>query len=119
VTWKPEETATAKQRPVNTVPQHSKIWSWVLWDSEPRITVLARASSNLAVSQIWLGGRKWVVSQLPSSKDVSMEANESSLLGAVTKQRLAKTSKTLCVLELQWSLVCKSLRLIVACSYGL
>jgi hypothetical protein len=27
VTWKPEETATAKQRPVNTVPQHSKIWS--------------------------------------------------------------------------------------------
>jgi hypothetical protein len=29
----------------------SKIWSWVLWDSEPRITVLARASSNLAVRQ--------------------------------------------------------------------
>jgi hypothetical protein len=29
----------------------SKIGSWVLWDLEPRITVLARASSNLAASQ--------------------------------------------------------------------
>jgi hypothetical protein len=25
----------------------SKIWSWVLWDPEPRMTVLARDSSNL------------------------------------------------------------------------
>jgi hypothetical protein len=32
-------------------PWESKIWSWVLWDSEPRITMLVRASSNLAVSQ--------------------------------------------------------------------
>jgi hypothetical protein len=32
-------------------PSDSKIWSWVPWDSEPRITVLARASSNLAFSQ--------------------------------------------------------------------
>jgi hypothetical protein len=31
-------------------PSDSKIWSWVPWESEPRITVLARASSNLAVS---------------------------------------------------------------------
>jgi hypothetical protein len=30
---------------------NSKIWSWVPWNSEQRITVLARASSNLAVSQ--------------------------------------------------------------------
>jgi hypothetical protein len=33
-------------------PSGSKIWSWVPWDSVPtRITMLARASSNLAVSQ--------------------------------------------------------------------
>jgi hypothetical protein len=30
-------------------PSNSKIWSWVPWDSEPRITVLAKASINLAV----------------------------------------------------------------------
>jgi hypothetical protein len=30
--------------------QDSKIWPWVQLDSEPRITVLARANSNLAVS---------------------------------------------------------------------
>jgi hypothetical protein len=29
--------------------QTSKIWSWAPWDSEPRITVLAKASSNLAI----------------------------------------------------------------------
>jgi hypothetical protein len=29
----------------------SKIWSWVPWDLEPGITALAKASSNLAVSQ--------------------------------------------------------------------
>jgi hypothetical protein len=29
----------------------SKIWPWIPWDSEPRITVLARASSSSAVSQ--------------------------------------------------------------------
>jgi hypothetical protein len=34
-------------------PSDSKIWSWVPWDSEPRITVLARAISNLAVSNSW------------------------------------------------------------------
>jgi hypothetical protein len=34
-------------------PSDSKIWSWVLWDSEPRITVLARASSNSTVSPEW------------------------------------------------------------------
>jgi hypothetical protein len=28
-----------------------KIWSSVLWHSEPRITVLARTSSNIALSQ--------------------------------------------------------------------
>jgi hypothetical protein len=28
-------------------PSDSKIWSWVPWGSVPRITVLARASSNL------------------------------------------------------------------------
>jgi hypothetical protein len=27
----------------------NKIWSWVPWDSEPRITVLARTSINLAI----------------------------------------------------------------------
>jgi hypothetical protein len=30
----------------------SKIWSWVPWDSEPRIAVLLMASSNLAVSRL-------------------------------------------------------------------
>jgi hypothetical protein len=33
-------------------PSERKIWSWVSWVSEQRITVLARASSNLAVSQL-------------------------------------------------------------------
>jgi hypothetical protein len=28
-------------------PSDSKIWSWVPWDSEPRTTVLARASNRL------------------------------------------------------------------------
>jgi hypothetical protein len=32
-------------------PSESKVWSWVLWGSEPRIAVLARTRSNLAVSQ--------------------------------------------------------------------
>jgi hypothetical protein len=32
-------------------PLEGKLWSWVLWDSEPRIAVLARASSTLAVNQ--------------------------------------------------------------------
>jgi hypothetical protein len=32
-------------------PSESKIRSWVRWDSEPRVTVLARASINLSVSQ--------------------------------------------------------------------
>jgi hypothetical protein len=31
--------------------EDSEIGSWVPWDSEPRITVLVRASSNLAVTQ--------------------------------------------------------------------
>lgn len=34
-------------------PSDSRIWSWVLRDSEPRNVVLARASSNVAVSQLW------------------------------------------------------------------
>jgi hypothetical protein len=29
----------------------SKIWSWVPWDSEPKITTLARTNSSLAASQ--------------------------------------------------------------------
>jgi hypothetical protein len=32
-------------------PLKSKLWSSVPWYSEPRITVLARANSNLAASQ--------------------------------------------------------------------
>jgi hypothetical protein len=31
-------------------PSGSKTWSWVLWDSKSRITVLTRASSNLVVT---------------------------------------------------------------------
>jgi hypothetical protein len=33
-------------------PSESKIWSWVSWDTEPRITVLTRASSKLAACQL-------------------------------------------------------------------
>jgi hypothetical protein len=62
-------------------PPDSKIWSWVLWDSEPRITVLAMASSNLAVSQLsgslrrrasevsWVCRRSWAVGRLSRSCD--------------------------------------------------
>jgi hypothetical protein len=32
-------------------PSDSKLRPWLSWDSEPRITVLARARNNLAVSQ--------------------------------------------------------------------
>jgi hypothetical protein len=40
-------------------PWDSKIWAWVLWDSEPRITVLAKASSSLAVScESWVLSRQ-------------------------------------------------------------
>jgi hypothetical protein len=44
-------------------PSASKIWSWVLCDWEPRITVLARISSNLAGSQVvrqWQWVSEWV-----------------------------------------------------------
>jgi hypothetical protein len=32
---------------VHVLPKRSKTWSWVPWDGEPRITVLARSSSSL------------------------------------------------------------------------
>jgi hypothetical protein len=41
---------------------------------------------------------KSVVSQLPSSEDVSTEAEEYPFLGAITRQHVVKTYKTLCVL---------------------
>jgi hypothetical protein len=37
-------------------PSHSKIWSGVPWDTQPKITVLARASSNLEASQSVFNG---------------------------------------------------------------
>jgi hypothetical protein len=41
-------------------PSDSKIWSRVPWASEPRIAVLARASSNFVVSQVsWLRLDSW------------------------------------------------------------
>jgi hypothetical protein len=46
--WSPREGGVVWRLPE---PSDSKIWSWVPWDSEPRITVLARTSCNLAVSQ--------------------------------------------------------------------
>jgi hypothetical protein len=39
-----------------------------------------------------------VVRQSPASKDISMEAEESPLLEAITKKQLKKTQKTLCAL---------------------
>jgi hypothetical protein len=36
------------------MPSECKIRSWVLWDSVPRITVLAKAGSNLAVRRVQL-----------------------------------------------------------------
>jgi hypothetical protein len=44
-----EATITGLWRPPD--PSDSIMWSWVLWDSEPRITMLARASSSLAGSR--------------------------------------------------------------------
>jgi hypothetical protein len=38
----------------------SKIWPLILWDSEPRITVLARSSINLAVSQSVVKGLRYI-----------------------------------------------------------
>jgi hypothetical protein len=52
--WHKTESHFWDRREVSkfTEASDSKIRSWVPWDLEPRITVLARASSNLAVSQI-------------------------------------------------------------------
>jgi hypothetical protein len=56
--------------------------------SEPRITVLARASSNLAVTQ---SVSQVVASRSPTSEDVGAEEEESTLLAATAKQRIVKT----------------------------
>jgi hypothetical protein len=37
-----------------------------------------------------------VMSQLPASEDVSMEAKEYTWLGAITRQQLVRPQKTLC-----------------------
>jgi hypothetical protein len=44
-------------------PSDSKIWSWLQWYSEPKITVLARASSNLACRhlQMFASGEAFTV----------------------------------------------------------
>jgi hypothetical protein len=53
------------------------------------------ARSNLAVRQAVSHGSEVMraASQAPSSENVSTEAQEHSLLGAATKQRLLKTHK--------------------------
>jgi hypothetical protein len=55
-------------------PLDGETRSWVPWGLEPRITARARASSNLAVSQVASGGQIWLGSQWPGV--VSMRSYE-------------------------------------------
>jgi hypothetical protein len=59
-------------------PSESKIWSWVPWDSEPRITVLARARSNLLDCTAGIG----LVSSesLPSRGEVACSSGTNPLV---------------------------------------
>jgi hypothetical protein len=77
--------------------REQKSWSWISRRLKPGMTVLTKTSRNLTVrpSQLVVMARR--------SWDVSAEAEECSLLQAVTRQRVAKIWKSLCVLQLQWS----------------
>jgi hypothetical protein len=52
-----------------------------------------------AKNQSWLGGNELVVTWSPASNDMSMEAEESLLLDAITKQQPVNTIT-------DWDLVC-------------
>jgi hypothetical protein len=58
----------------------------------PRLTGRLTVDSNVILTSEPASGRhELVTSQPPSSKGVSMQAEEYPLLGAVTRQRLVKT----------------------------
>jgi hypothetical protein len=60
-------------------PSDSKIWSWVSWDSEPRITMLARAISNLAVSESVIEWEWERAGSLPSRGETPPVVEEEAL----------------------------------------
>jgi hypothetical protein len=87
----------------------------VPWKSESRINMLARTSSNLAVSQkselvADSCRRELVASQPPSNKDMSTEVEKYPLLGAVTRQRLVKIEDFICAAVTMICRVCRSVK---------
>jgi hypothetical protein len=66
---------------------HSKIWSWVLWDIKPRVTVLARASSNVAISEL----RRGATNVPPTQKDRPLHSSKGRLQNTYMSRREQKS----------------------------
>jgi hypothetical protein len=80
-------------------PLETKIWSWVPWDSEPRITVQVRASSNLAVKP---------ASRMP---EVGVGGYQSRILNCIVRRRYHATTSEVLVLVV---VICEVCRLVIA-----